>query len=343
MVQWKSFFFDQLNLWSKLNAPRIFNGLKVYFSYFVSRALKKNLHQGMPISLSVEPTTTCNLGCPECPSGLRQFTRPTGNLNEQFFEETLAQLATKSYYITFYFQGEPFINPKFLEMVTHAKSKNMYTATSTNAHFLHDKLAKQAVESGLDRLIISIDGSSQETYEQYRITGKLDKVIEGTKNVLKWKKELKSKTPYVIFQFLVVRPNEHQIDEVKALGKSLGVDEVKFKTAQVYDYTHGNPLIPTKQEYSRYKQNADGTFEIKNKLLNQCWRMWSSCVITWDGLVVPCCFDKDAQHQMGDLKEQPFSKVWRSPVYNNFRTAILKSRSEIEICKNCTEGTKVWG
>jgi radical SAM protein with 4Fe4S-binding SPASM domain len=70
--------------------------------------------------------------------------------------------------------------------------------------------------------------------------------------------------------------------------------------------------------------------------------MWSGCVITWDGLVVPCCFDKDAKHRFGDLKNESFKKIWQSDHYNNFRNAILRSRGEIDICKNCSEGTKVW-
>lgn len=107
-----------------------------------------------------------------------------------------------------------------------------------------------------------------------------------------------------MFQFLVVKPNEHQLEDVKKLAHELGVDDVVFKTAQLYDFENGNPLIPENIKYSRYKKNNDGTYSIKNKLLNQCWRMWSSCVVTWDGIVVPCCFDKDAKHQLGDLKNQ---------------------------------------
>jgi radical SAM protein with 4Fe4S-binding SPASM domain len=100
--------------------------------------------------------------------------------------------------------------------------------------------------------------------------------------------------------------------------------------------------MPNNERYSRYRQKADGTFEIKNKLLNQCWKMWHSCVITWDGKVVPCCFDKDAHFVLGDLTRNSFDEIWNSTEYNEFRTSILRSRSEIEICKNCTEGTKVW-
>ena len=156
------------------------------------------------------------------------------------------------------------------------------------------------------------------------------------------KKRLKSKTPHIVFQFLVVKPNEHQLNDVQLLAKELGVDEVVFKTAQVYNFENGNPLITDNIKYSRYKKNGDGTYSIKNKLLNQCWRMWSSCVVTWDGVVVPCCFDKDAKHQLGDLKQQSFKELWNSEKYQNFRQSILKSRQEIDICKNCSEGTKVW-
>lgn len=294
------------------------------------------------MSMSIEPTTACNLGCPECPSGLRQFSRPTGNLKADFFERVVEESYRHLAYITFYFQGEPYINPNFLDMVAYASKRGIYTATSTNAHFLHDKLAKRTVESGLDRLIVSLDGTTQEVYESYRKNGELNKVLEGTRNVLRWRKELKSKTPLVIFQFLVVKPNEHQIDAVQQLGDEMGVDQVVFKTAQVYDYENGNPLIPTIEKYSRYRKGADGKYRIKNKLLNQCWRMWQGCVVTWDGLVVPCCFDKDATHRMGDLKTDSLRDVWGGAVYKNFRQSILRSRSEIDICTNCTEGTKVW-
>ena len=140
-------------------------------------------------------------------------------------------------------------------MVKYASSKKIYTATSTNAHYLNDENAKRTVESGLDRLIISIDGTTQEIYQQYSVGGNLDKVIEGAKNIVKWKKELKSKTPFIFFQFLVVRHNEHQIEEVKKMAKEIGVDQVRFKTAQVYDYENDpNKLIPTIDKYSRYKK-----------------------------------------------------------------------------------------
>ncbi|MES2881216.1 MAG: radical SAM/SPASM domain-containing protein, partial [Bacteroidota bacterium] len=303
-------FNDSVNLLSKLTPRRVLNGVKVWSSYQLSKLLKKSIQWGYPISISFEPTTSCNLRCPECPSGLRAFTRPTGMLKKDFFTETIDQLHKDLAYLVFYFQGEPFLNPDFLQMVQYASEKKIYTATSSNAHYLNDKNAKLTVESGLDRLIISIDGTTQETYQQYRVGGNLQKVLDGAANIVKWKKELKSKTPFVVFQFLVVRHNEHQIEEVKQLAKKIGVDDVWLKTAQVYDYENDpNKLIPTIEKYSRYKIDNTGKMKYKGGKANHCWRMHHDPVITWDGAVVPCCFDKDAQHKLGDLKQQSFKEL----------------------------------
>ena len=228
-------------------------------------------------------------------------------------------------------------------MVEYASSKGIYTATSTNAHFLTDEMARKTVESGLDRLIISIDGTTQEVYQQYRRGGHLDKVIKGAENIIKWKKQLNSKKPFVFFQFLVVKPNEHQIEEIKELGKKVGVDEVRFKTAQVYDYENDpNQLIPENKKFSRYKKSSDGEVEPKNKMANHCWKLQHANVITWDGLVVPCCFDKDATHRLGDLTKNSMKEIWQSKDYKEFRSQLMKSRKNIDICANCSEGMSVW-
>lgn len=333
---------DTLNLFSKLSFPKVWNVAKTISSYYVSRLLKKPIHWGLPYSISIEPTTACNLRCPECPSGLRAFTRPTGLLEKEFYQKTIDELASHLLYLILYFQGEPYLHPHFFDLVTYASQKNIYTATSTNAHYLHEKNAQKTLDSGLDRLIISIDGTTQETYEQYRIGGSLEKVIRGTETLLHLRKKGNYQKPYTIFQFLVVKPNEHQIEEVKRLAKNLGVDKVAFKTAQIYDYENGSPLMPSNSKYSRYALQSNGKYAIKNPLLNQCWRMWQGCVITWDGKIVPCCFDKDASHQLGNLQEKTLREIWQSEAYQNFRQKLLISRKEIDICQNCTEGTKVW-
>jgi radical SAM protein with 4Fe4S-binding SPASM domain len=310
-----------------ITTKRLTNALLVYIGFYFSR---------------IEPTTACNLGCPECPSGLKQFSRDTGNLKAENFNRWLDQLAPTLSYLNFYFQGEPFIHNDILLFISKASQAGIYTSTSTNAHFITEKKAEEIVHSGLDRILISIDGTTQEVYEQYRIHGSLQKVLDGTKHLVEARKNLKSKTPHIIFQFLVVRPNEHQIEDAKQLANEYKVDEIRFKTAQLYDYKNGNPLIPTIEKYSRYKRHANGKFTVKSALDNHCWRMWSGAVVTWDGKVVPCCFDKDATHEMGNLSKENFNAIWKGETYSAFRKQLLKGRKEIDICKNCSEGTKVW-
>jgi radical SAM protein with 4Fe4S-binding SPASM domain len=263
-------------------------------------------------------------------------------LDKDLFGKIVDELTPTLLYMILYFQGEPYLHPDFFDLVSYSTKRNIYTATSTNAHYLDSENARKTVESGLDRLIISIDGTDQDSYEKYRVGGSLHKVIEGTKNLIHWKKKLKSKTPHTIFQFLVFRQNENQINEIQRLGKECNVDEVALKTAQIYDYENGSELLPLNTDYSRYAKNGDGSWKIKNKLLDHCWKMWHSTVITWDGKVVPCCFDKDAKHVMGDSSESTFRSIWESSAYNQFRQQVLGSRSEIDICRNCTEGSKVW-
>ena len=333
----KAKFSDFRNLISVLNFIKIFNALLIYKSYFLSIIFKRNIHWGMPVSASIEATTNCNLQCPECPSGLRQFTRPTGSLDIIGFKKYLDKIEKNLIYLTIYFQGEPYLNKHFFDFVKYAKTKNIYTATSTNGHFLNDENARQTIESGLDRLIISLDGTNQETYSSYRKNGNFETVISGIRNIVEWKKKLKSKKPFTILQFLVLKSNESKIDEIKQLAKDLGVDELQIKTAQFYEFENGNSLMPENKEYSRYIKNPEGKYILKNKIKNRCLRMWQSLVITWDGNVVPCCFDKDATYQMGNLNDTSLKEIWKNKNYNSFRKKILKNRKSIDICCNCSE------
>jgi radical SAM protein with 4Fe4S-binding SPASM domain len=259
------------------------------------------------------------------------------------FQQYIDQMSNHLIYTSFYFQGEPYIHKGLLDMVAYASQLGIYTAISTNAHFLNDDNARMTIQSGLDRLIISIDGVTQSSYEKYRVGGELDQVLEGTKRVLDWRKKLNSKRPFVVFQFLVVRHNEMEIDTVKKIAKDIGVDDLWLKTAQVNDYiTDPNNLIPTNNNYSRYKVDSSGLTVPKNKQANHCWKMWHSNVVTWDGKVLPCCFDKDAQHSLGNLNEEPMNKVWEGKNYHEFRKELMRSRKNIDICSNCSEGAKVW-
>jgi radical SAM protein with 4Fe4S-binding SPASM domain len=337
------------------NVNRGWNLVRVVAGYVLSRVWRRVFHWGDVVSLSIEPTNCCNLHCVECPSGLDLLTRERGIMDFELFKHIVDQISPTLLYLNLYFQGEPYLHPRFSEMVGYAKSRNIFVSSSTNGHFLTPETAKATIESGLDKLIISLDGTDAKAYQQYRVGGDFEKVIAGIREIIKQKELLslnhrygskgsQNNKPRIILQFLYLKSNQHQIKEIKQLGKELGVDKVELKTAQFYNFADGNPLMPDEPRHSRYikisgQKNGNPQYKIRNRLPNHCFRMWSSCVITWNGEVVPCCFDKDAKYLMGDLKNQSFSQIWQNSRYNEFRKKILFSRKSIDICRNCTEGT----
>jgi radical SAM protein with 4Fe4S-binding SPASM domain len=326
-----------LSILSSLTFARFRNLLANEFSYFLSRITGNPLMHGLPWAVSIEPTTSCNLRCPECPSGLRQFTRPTGSMSIELYTKVIDQLSPHLLYLTLYFQGEPLLNSHFIEMVKYAKQRKIVISTSTNGHFLDDASARAVVESGLDRLIISMDGIDQATYEKYRSGGNLETVKLGIANILKWKKELNVHHPFVELQFLVLGTNEHQLPQIRKFARTAGVDSLLLKSAQLYN-RKDNPFQTSIRRYSRYKKIEGGKLVIKNRLPDRCQRMWHSPVISWDGKILPCCFDKDAKHILGDLNNTGFAQIWDSDAYRSFRQRLFHHRREIDICRNCSEG-----
>ncbi len=316
---------------------RFLNIASVGGSYLWSLLTGRVTHHGMPLAVSIEPTNHCNLRCPECPSGRRELTRPRGFMEEEFYRDIIGQLSPQLLYLTLYFEGEPYLHPGFSKFVSVARERRIFVASSTNGHFLTKENARATIDSGLNRLIISVDGADQHTYAQYRAGGNLQQVLDGIGTLAAIRKQMHRCTPEIVMQCLMLRPNEHQFDQIRHMGKKAGADRIRFKTAQFLNLDQYHPLMPVTTRYARYRRNANQTLTIKHRQPNACLRMWSSCVITWDGRVVPCCFDKDATHSLGDLTRQSFRDIWHGKRAEHFRKQILTNRKNIDMCLNCTQ------
>lgn len=316
---------------------KLFNFCKLVFSYLLSIFGIQKLIASSPFFISIEPANYCNLQCPECPVGNQQLPIPPKTLFDIDLSKKLVdELKPTLFHIIFYFQGEPFINNNLSEIVSYAHNARIFTSTSTNGQFLSDKNVRGIVLSGLDKLIVSVDGSTQEVYESYRVGSSLSKTIEGIKRVVAFKKEMKSVTPIIEIQFLVLKTNEHQMDDMKQLAKSLGVDRLTFKTAQLYNFENGHDLLTTKASFARYKMGKDGKYVLKGKQPNHCWRLWSGSVINSQGDILPCCFDKKSNYVFGNVKNETFVSEWQNKNASNFRDKVLKNRKQFDMCRNCT-------
>ncbi len=320
---------------------RMFNFLKVVSSMAISRLTGMNIVWGYPLMLMIEPTNICNLKCPLCPSGNGGLTRARGTMGLDEFKGIVDEMADYLILLMLWNQGEPFINREFTEMIRYAKSKAIPTITSTNGHFLRKAQdAEDVVKSGLDEIIVSLDGATPESYAIYRKGGDFNRVIQGVKNLCQSKRRLKSRTPIINLQFIVMRHNENEIESIKEIAEGLQVDKLAIKTAQVYTQDEAEEFLPEDQQYRRYVTD-EGTLRTKSKIINFCNHIWYSCVINWNGDVSACCFDKDVDYPMGSvLGDTSFKDLWRAENYRAFRDQILKDRAAIPMCSNCTEGLK---
>ena len=229
-------------------------------------------------------------------------------------------------------------------MIAAAHNAALYTIVSTNAQSLTQDMADALVHSGLNRIIVSIDGFSEESYQAYRVGGSLQKALNALQYLANAKRMHKSNIRLEL-QVLRLKTNEHEWEWIKKNYKKLGATHLVFKTAQLYDFEHGHPLMPTSERYSRYRKTADGSYVHKNhsplalspyRLIasHPCLRLWSGCVITTSGDILPCCYDKDHRHTLGNITTQSLVDIFHSKKANALRRCILKGHLP-EMCKNC--------
>jgi len=322
---------------SKLRLQRVVNYFKLCFSFTISKLTKNNHYFGRPAFLSIEPTNFCNLKCPECPTGNDNLNRPKGKMDFDTFKKIIDETYKDLIYLNLYFQGEPLMNDEIYKFIKYADDKNIITELSTNGHFIDEHSAEKIINSGLNNIIISLDGDNQSVYEKYRIGGDFEKVLSGIKVLSEKKKKLNKKFPIIKTQLLVFSHNEKRIKQTAIIAKETGADIFLVKTAQFYDLTFNNTLIPENNKYLRYILTPEGKYKPKSGKKHGCFKMWSSCVVTWDGKLVPCCYDKDAKNQLGNIKNEDLIKLWNSNEYNELRQKVIKSRSNLTLCADCNE------
>ena len=324
-----------------LTLKKSVNVLKILGSYLLSKIVKKPILFGQPFMLMIEPTNLCNLNCPLCPTGSNILTRPKGTMSLEHFTRCIDEMSGSLLFLSLWNVGEPFMNTHFIEMIRYAKSKNIYVTTSTNGHFFDEQeRVQKLIRSGLDEVILSMDGASPETYNRYRQRGDIQKVIAGLNLLIQEKRAMSSKTPLVDLQFIVMRHNEHEIERMEALARTLHVDRFTLKTVQVTHTSEAEEYLPVRKELRRYVYH-NGRFRMKGRLKNDCRWLWFCPVINWDGTVVPCCFDKDNTLSLGNIFQgNTFKKIWHGRQYHTLRRHILSARKNIELCMNCSEGLK---
>lgn len=296
-----------------------------------------------PTSLMIEPTNMCNLKCPLCPTGLGVLNRVKRSMTIDEFKKIIDQVKGRVKEIVLWHYGEPFVNKKILEMIEYATKRKISIITSTNGHFFTSpEYCEKIVKSGIQRMIVAIDGADQEAYEKFRVGGNFEKVTQGVRWLVAAKKKLKSKTPYIEMQFIVMKHNQHQKQEMKNLATHLEVDyfiekEVGLHGEDLTFFDMRDQFLPKEQD-GRFYLDEKGKPQINGIIPNFCEWPYRYSVINSDGNVVPCSLDMHSKHIMGNVFQEDFFKIWNNKKYQDFRNQLRLNRKDIDMCRVCTNG-----
>jgi len=314
------------------SAYKLWNILKTQISRILSNLSDKTLVWGLPPVIMVEAAAICNLRCPCCACGAGQVHRKQPYLDESLFQNLVDELKDSLWMILFWNQGEPFLNPRLMDMIRYASDRRIYTMTSTNGHFLNKP--DEIINSRLDELIISLDGASEETYLKYRIGGDFFKVIKGVESLIEKRQKKNLSNPRVTIQCVISRQNEHEIESLENLARKIGADELVFKTMEITPGVDSADYLPQNQKFRRYSVHPD-QWTRKNDQ-KHCPELWNQPVINSDGSFSVCCFDKTAVFNPGMYQQGHFTDLWKGTEWMKIRERVKNNKASMLPCKYCT-------
>jgi radical SAM protein with 4Fe4S-binding SPASM domain len=326
-------YFSLREVW-KLRSSLIKPPLRVGKMYnfllnYLSQKFRRTRAWGYPPFIMVEPTSRCNMDCPMCfVRDLKDKYQP-GDLTLSNFNKIIADLGPATITLALWGYGEPLLNKHIAEMIAIAKRYGIFTSVSSNCYSLSKDKAEALIDSGLDYLIASVDGASEETYARYRSPGKFQRVIDNMRYMCRRKKELGKSNPFVEWQFIVMKGNEHEIGKARDLALSIGVDKFSLKKAWIMEWDNPADYLPSHPKYHLqiYKGKLDD---------NPCSRPWNAPMITWKGDVMVCCADFSYGHRMGNMFEEgTFAKIWNNDKFRFFRKQVSRNINSIDICRKC--------
>ncbi|MCU0459519.1 MAG: SPASM domain-containing protein [Bacteroidales bacterium] len=309
------------------------------FAYAVNRYAGISVCPPLPPAISIELSSICNLACPECLTGTGLTRRRNPFMSFDLAENIASQLRGHVLSAWLSFQGEPMMHPDFFRIA--GLFEGMNPVVSTNGHWFDRESCIRLAGSPLKKIIISYDGVTPEAYGIYRRGGDHTLVSEGIRRLAEVIRDTGSELK-IVLQFLVHRGNEHETNAAATFARSVGAG-FRVKTMQVLDHTRAGEWAPSGKGMSRYYMGDDGAWHHLRSPARGCMRMWTSAVITTDGDVVPCCYDKNGRHVMGNLEEQSFREIWRGERYRSFRRMVMKDRNPVDICSCCSQGRQLFG
>jgi radical SAM protein with 4Fe4S-binding SPASM domain len=266
----------------------------------------------------------CNLRCPLCDTGRQQLLRQQSMMTFDDFTRLFAKIEPYALEVCLYNWGEPFLNRDVFRIIEHVSKHNVGSNLSTNFSLvLSDEQLESIVRSGLEHLIVSLDGTTQEVYEMYRRRGKFERVVDNVRRLLAVRKRLNATTPAIEWQFIVFKHNEQQRDDARRMAKEIGFDSLRFASpampyVDMFSLELAEQFMPENRDFWQYNP---ALIQEKDYIDDQvCHYLYRTAAINADGGVTPCCFLHNEKHDFGDLKFETVNDIWNNSKYRSARS-----------------------
>jgi len=293
-------------VWRHMTNRKLYNLLKIAVNYVNS----KQIINTMPAFLKIEASRKCLVNCKYC----------SGEKEEKFFPKHIYQAIMDKLYpwvieVSLYDIGEPLWCEDLIEFIKYAKQRNVGTSISTSLSLPKNKRYWEIlVQSGLDHLIVAIDGISEKTYKEYRTNGNLQLVMQNLYAIINAKTQHNSKLT-IEWQMIEFEWNRHEIAEAKKTASNLGLE---FR------------LI--KEVTKPRKEAQNNVSYVRNR---NCLLPYLIFIVNAFGEVNPCYKYYNPYMKIGNIKENCFEEIWNNEEIRKIRDReLIKTRP---ICCKCNE------
>ena len=296
------------------------------------RMLRTTKMRARPYYYWMDVNNYCNLRCPLCDTGRKSLGRDQSMMSFQHFEKLFAKVEPYALEVCLYNWGEPLMNPDVYRIIEHVTRHRVGTNLSTNFSItVSDEKLEALARSGLEHLIVSVDGTTQEVYEIYRKRGRLDQVLGNVRRLRDIRDRLGLKTPHIEWQFIVFKHNEHQKDEVRRTHSELGFDSVRFAApampyVDMFNAELADQFMPEDTDYHQYNPNLLLGKEYMDDQV--CHYLYRTAAINSDGGITPCCFLIEDKHDFGNLNEESVDEIWNNDKYRSARSLYSRKPEE---------------
>lgn len=309
--------------------------LRAYFNVLqarLNRAVRRTEVPNFPIMAYVEPTTFCNLKCPACPTGLGLDLRPRVSMDLQLFRDVIDEIGDYLFELWMYNWGEPLLHKQTPEMIAYAKCRDIAVTLSSNLSLkLSDDYLERLVTSGLDMLVVSLDGVSEATYSAYRRRGEISQVRANMLRIKQVKQRLNTSSPHVMWQFLVFQHNEHEVAQAQQLYRDWGADSLSVAGAIMPCAPHDEGFSPSTMAHLNiyhpdHEHSKDAVRALQSR--RPCSWLYGGFVLNPGGSVSPCCVTPAETQDFGRYDGKgDFLRAYNTSRYKRARQPSLRHRT----------------